>query len=397
MYLNQNDIALKTIEQLRSHTKSDLAYFCKEIGIKGYSKLRKEELVQFVYEQYSNIRAVLINTIEKQEAVEQKQLAIQEANAIEDAQASKRVDSGTIEYLTITAKSYKNPPVENIYRHIAESVLAIYEREGYSINYILTDLTKQFYKAVKEYKGSDKDKDLFYEACRREWILLMRPFRSANNEISFYKKLQYDSKPEIELGDATEDVVQWAITNLKSDNYKSVGTAISILTGRRRGEVFGTTTFTVKDGMIYCEGLLKKATREESKAIIVPLYDPQAIVDAVNELEEYGYRGLTKNQLRENISKCFGKSESRYLKDIGFQNYHKTRDFYAAYCHEAFTLVGIHRAYLITSKTMAHKSLDTTEHYNKFGVKPVLSEELAERMTTYYKMAMSRSSFLRAK
>lgn len=60
MNITEYDIALKSYEQLQSTTVPELKSHAKRLALSGYSKMKKAELVELVYEQCNYIRAMIM-------------------------------------------------------------------------------------------------------------------------------------------------------------------------------------------------------------------------------------------------------------------------------------------------------------------------------------------------
>lgn len=176
-------------------------------------------------------------------------------------------------------------------------------------------------------------------------------------------------------------------------NYIAVGFAVGIATGRRMAEILGdhSTWEAVDEQHLAFTGLLKTKSlnRINERVILLPLFDSQLIVNAIewlsgNNPKAKNYR-IDHERVNPRYSKEFslrapkaveamkeaskeGLSEENEKSLPGIRQFKDTRDFHAAYhmtfIYDAQTATETPQHYVM-SKVLHHDALAATESYQK--------------------------------
>jgi len=133
--------------------------------------------------------------------------------------------------------------------------------------------------------------------------------------------------------------VDYILDNIDTVSWKHLSFAISIATGRRRGEVHGLgTSFSVVDsGLVLFSGQLKTKTKGVNPPTVIPcLFDAHKVVAAWEKLRELGRASYPPEGVNNGVGKALSCAMPDDIKDIkaacNLVAYKDNRDCYAAYC-----------------------------------------------------------------
>ena len=133
--------------------------------------------------------------------------------------------------------------------------------------------------------------------------------------------------------------VDYILDNIETVTWKHLSFALSIATGRRRGEVHGIgTSFSVVDsGLVLFSGQLKTKTKGVNPPTVIPcLFDAYKVVAAWNKLREVGRASYAPEGVNNAVGKALSCAMPEDVQEIkqacNLVAYKDNRDCYAAYC-----------------------------------------------------------------
>ena len=346
------EIALMSLEQIKSLRVSDLKDCCKLLGLRGYSKLTKPLLIETLFNASDVERQAIVAT--KEESVTATEKKAQQAKI---ERREKMLSQHPINVIAINTLRDKK------------------KLEPSAIASILFKVCCQFYADITVAKECTKKLNLILpkttltqeeqKQIKETWGEQVYAMNFARKELEKTLLRSYALKAEKSIN--TEEVIDWAITNLYHKNRLIRGITLAILSGRRMVEIYGDTQYKLGDVGIIAEGVAKKSNAESDVCEFVPLCDRNEWLEALNGMEKRGY---TKKQVNANISSEMSKKFPEDLKELGVEKFKDTRDVYAAIAYQTFQLV-VRDAIPFTKKVMGHNSQESTSYYHKFDCKPL--------------------------
>ena len=350
-----------------SYTKGELTSICRNLGISKFSKYTKPGLINFMLEIAEPERIRLQEAIAVEELNFDDYRVQQEAVKREMAQADSPCSVGRLKALAQTYKG-KIDPADYV-----KALHSSFKLRNYADVTIAKDKGREVYHNLPKL-ADDKDLPLFdadvLKAVQMEWKKSVAHIHRAirADQTRKINLLSYESKLTMTTN-STMEVLQWAKENLYNRRRpKYQGLAFALLTGRRQIEVFGQSTYEVKDGFMYCERLAKQSNIERAVGHIVTLIDPAELVRFINH-ERAFKRNLTRRQVK-NYSSTYSTIFPDYLKERGLQSFKDSRDFYSGFCLNAFVAINTPDPDKLTMHTMCHSNKTVTDSYRKFKAFP---------------------------
>ncbi len=133
-----------------------------------------------------------------------------------------------------------------------------------------------------------------------------------------------------------KDTIEWAANqdNLERGWHK-VSFALALTSGRRQGEIHGTTAYEVVDSShIKATGLLKKSS-DDFELVFHCLTDAKQWLQALNKLPEKR-RNQPNSRVNSTIRPAISESLGSKIEELGFKSYKNSRDFYINYHIDRF-------------------------------------------------------------
>jgi hypothetical protein len=373
LYVSTYDIALLSREQISSKNKSELHILAKSLGLTGYSKFNKSELVTLVFNASNIVRDSIINESLQRADVEKEKALRKELAIFEALESDNIINVSTINNINNRCKNDPNAP-----ESVAKVLYDLCQKQNYAQITIAKEQSKRLKLILDDM--SDELTYEFRDRLYKQWIECVRHIHIARRIEDEARVLSYATKAERTI-DATESVIQWAMDNLHNDKriYQQ-SIALSILSGRRMVEIHGdVSTYTKGNVGVIIKGLAKKST-DDATAEFIPLCDVDEFLDVINS---YSKRGYSARQVNKNIGGTISKQYPIFLKDLNIEKYKDCRDFYAAVMYESFKFVGAREPKTFVKKCMGHDSEEATNYYRKFDVKAFEDSAFLDKLRAY--------------
>lgn len=375
LYTSTYDIALLSREQISSKNKSELHVLAKALGLSGYSKFNKAELVTLVFNASNVVRDAIINESLQKDEIEKEKLLRKELAVFEALDSDNVISGYTIKNVS---DKFKNDPQAP--ENVAKVLYEFCQQQNYVPITIAKEQSRRLRLVLDELLTSQEITYEFKDRLYKQWNETVRHIHVVRRIKDEERVLGYATKAEKTI-DATESVIQWAMDNLHNDKriYQQ-SIAISILSGRRMVEIHGdVSTYTKGNVGVIIKGLAKKST-DDATAEFIPLCDVDEFLDVINS---YKKRGYTARQVNKNIGGSISKQFPIFLKDLGIEKYKDCRDLYAAVMFESFKFVGAREPKTFVKKCMGHDSEEATNYYRKFDVNAFEDSVFLERLKQY--------------
>ena len=379
--LDFDTVSRMTERQIDGLKKQDLLEICKYVlKIKRYSSLKKSELVKLVFSTTNMRRNELINNeLElkiNQEKVLQKVVSGENTgrtnvptdvesvvmNLVNNGHKPYQIARELFNIIKINSDN-KTLSIANNYSKKLENVLKLKSNE---INKNLVENSP--------YKMGDIDFQGNLITCESPYTFTGQIYEFWKKECKSGRDI-YQNKVRERLITSTKiakngyininPVIEWAIDQIENGkNIVHQSLAFSILTGRRRVEVFGTTEYFVGNVGIICKGLAKKKDEKSDEYFeILPLYDKNKLVDFINN---HPKRGFDETTVARNINVLINRNFPMSLRDLGIDKYKTSRDFYASVLVATFDMLSLREPLIYVSKSMGHEYTNTLSYYRKF-------------------------------
>ena len=350
MLETRDSIALKTKLQLDSCTVGELKQYCKILGLRGYSKYRKSELVDLIFDSLAIERERLIN-IESNaqtlaESEKQRKAAIRKEIALKEHPIN--IDAVNNLYLQTNKKS------EKIYttKDIANILFQLCKNQFVEIT-VAKNCTQKLVATLPDTKLNELEQLKVLEA----WKDNVRAINAAR-KIAELKANESYAKNAVKTLD-THKIIEWASLNINSENLYIKGLALALTSGRRMTEIFNSE-FSLGNIGIVMDGIAKKSTEGLSCEFIC-LIDCKTWLKAHQSLE---LKQADKKKLRS-LSKLFSRHFPASLKDLDIEKFKDCRDFYSGVLHRTFDQIS-EVPIVCVKKNMGHDSESATVNYMKF-------------------------------
>lgn len=367
--ISQNSIALLHRNQIDSLTVSELKLAAKEYNLRGYSKLKKAELANLIYETSDILRQSMLRSHEQATQLEKDENEQIRQNLIERDGGlhpfSREGIEQRVDKLRSTAKGKKMSDHE-IGEAVAASLYDFTKLGNYANKTIAKDFTQRIRDAIKL---NEKLSPQIYESLKHKWDGFVR----LNNieivrESEIQKRDLAVNAEKIFTQEKTNQIIEWAVSNLSNKSVYFSGISFSILTGRRMVEIYGNQAqYSLNDKnehLINIVGVAKKKeSKEDTVYQFIPLNKPKTLVEFINNFPKRGYEPI---QVKRTIASKISRKFPPYLKDLGIEKFKDCRDFYAGVTYKNFSEAGIRRPMKPTQYCMAHDNLDTTATYDKY-------------------------------
>ena len=370
--ISQNSIALLHRNQIESLSVAELKLAAKEYNLRGYSKLKKADLANLVYETSDILRQTMLNQAEKSTQLEKEKAEVIRAKLIEQDGGIHAFSQQGIENRVNKIRSTKagqKMTSKDIGESVAASLYDYAKQANYSNKYIAKDLTSRIRTAIKLNEKDNRIKPEIYTALKSKWDSFVRLNNINIVDESLAAKDNYAEKAlKTFTQQQTEQIVNWAIENLNNKSHYLAAISFSILTGRRMIEIYGTEAqyFINQPNLISIKGVAKKKQgKEDTVYNFIPLHDAETLVNFINK-QFADKRKYTPIQVKRTISSKISRKFPTYLKDIGIEKFKDCRDFFAGVTYQNFVKAGKRRPEKFVQHNMAHDSLETTASYDKY-------------------------------
>jgi hypothetical protein len=202
---------------------------------------------------------------------------------------------------------------------------------------------------------------------KESWDKLIRPINYARCDLDTQRKKSYSEKAEKSID--AKPVIEWALENLNSTKQVYLGLALSILSGRRMVEIFGTSKYSLgQQNGILIEGIAKKKETQTNFCEFIPLVDSKLWLHHLERLESMGYRNKTPRQINDSVARMASRDFPEMLKNVDVNKFKDARDFYAGFVYATFNKRGVNIPLVFTQYIMGHDSSDSTAYYQKFEI-----------------------------
>lgn len=348
------EIAALNEDRLSSMNKMELTHCCKLLGLRGYSKQKKGELVTRVFDASNIDRQMLL---ERDTQITSNQIA----KAKEKTQ--KEIASRQVENV-ITATT-----IDGLNRKLNGDMVQIASVLHTTCNklYAPTTVAKNMTKKLKVVLPTTKLTQLEQIDLKKAWDKLVYAEHYAIKEREIIQNKMYSLEATKKID--TFALIDWAITHLDSTDNTCKGLALSLTSGRRISEIYGETTYRLGTVGIVAEGLSKKADNQKDSCEFVPLCDREKWLAAMDSFSEHG---KTKLQVANSVSKLVSRHFPTSLKDLQIEKFKDCRDVYAAIAYKTLgTLVRDANIFVMTM--MGHTNQSSTDYYRKYDCEPIES------------------------
>lgn len=348
------DIALMSLEQVKSLNVSELKICCKNLNLKGYSKLTKIHLIDLVFNASDVERQTLINAKKEKTTASERRDRIAKYQRKENA-----LKEHPINVLTINKLLKKGLSMEVIANTLFKVCC-----DNYADLTVAKNCTKKLHDVLPL-----TNLDQVEQANLKEsWRLLAYSINFARKEQENLITKSYARSATKTLD--SKALIDWAKIHLTNDNEIIKGLALALLSGRRMIEIYGTTSYKLGQIGIFATGIAKKSDHQDDTCEFIPLCDRDEWLKSLNSLTK---RNLDKKKVNGSISKLASRHFPMSLKDLGIDKFKDCRDVYAAIVYQTFELVA-RDAIPFTKEIMGHKSQESTAYYRKYDCEPI--EEL---------------------
>lgn len=143
--------------------------------------------------------------------------------------------------------------------------------------------------------------------------------------------------------------------------------SLSLLSGRRISEIYGTTRYRLGAVGIVAEGLSKKAENQPDSCEFIPLCDREQWLTAMDSFTEHG---KTKLEVANSVSKLVSRHFPSDLKDLNVAKFKDCRDVYAAIAYKILGTV-VRDANPFLMSIMGHTNQSSTDYYRKYDCQVV--------------------------
>ena len=202
---------------------------------------------------------------------------------------------------------------------------------------------------------------------KESWDKLIRPINYARCDYDTQRKKSYSEMAEKSID--AKPVIEWALENLNSTKQVYLGLALSILSGRRMVEIFGTSKYSLgQQNGILIEGIAKKKETQTNFCEFIPLVDSKLWLHHLERLESMGYRNKTPRQVNDSVARMASRDFPEMLKNVDVNKFKDARDFYAGFVYATFNKRGVNIPLVFTQYIMGHDSSDSTAYYQKFEI-----------------------------
>lgn len=345
-----SDIALKSSEQIDSMTKAELHECAKTLGLKGYSKLNKPELVNLVFNA-SDILRQSYTIADSNYKASQKQKEFKSSEYIDKA-----------EIFALLKKLSPQQYSDYLYNIFDNAIV----RGDLKPSSVATNIKTALFNTLDEML-----EDEIYHLSKETVIEIKEAVKERNRPYNFAKKEleksrinEYAYKAEKSLN--ATPIIQWALKALDSTRHEWQALALSILSGRRMVEIYGTANYSLADnGLIRIDGLAKKKKDSNDSCEFIPLCDAKKWLSVWENLEN---KGKTPTQVNNTNARMVSRNYPYELKELGIDKFKDCRDFYAGLGIVAFKEAGYAMPEHFVMKIMGHESGESTKYYRKFDV-----------------------------
>ena len=377
LHASTYEIALLSREQMESKNKAELSILAKGLGLKGYSRLKKSELIDLVFNASDVMRQAIISDRLAKDDLEKEKARQKELEKYEDLNADNVFTARTIE--NIANKFKKDPQAPE---NTAKILFDLCLKQDYAKITIAKEQSKRLRLVLDDMLLNGKIDYEFKDRLYKEWNKQVKHIHVARRMEDEERVTGYAKEAEKVINSsATESAIKWALDNLHNDKriyLQSI--ALSILSGRRMVEIHGDlATYSRGEVGVIITGLAKKST-DDARAEFVPLCDVDDFLETINS---YSKRGYTSRQVNKNIGGSISKQFPDSLKDLGIEKYKDCRDFYAGVMYESFKLAGAREPKVFTKHCMGHDSEEATNYYRKFQVEGISDEGFINRLKSY--------------
>lgn len=384
-FLNTEMIELASFQQIESSNKNELINACKLLKVKGYSKLNKPDLVQFVWISSDIGRQARITKKTAKQITDNKKAIQKNIQRSEVIKGHHPIRIDEIEKLIIDKELPLSIAVDTLFRS-CESTFA-----KTTVAKNCTKRLKLILSEMVETLGNERIVEII-ELWRQKVYALNYSRRS--EEIASIKGFSKEAEGSLD----TEKILDWVNTHISSNNPYELALALALSSGRRLSEIYGHTQFSIEGEFIKCEGLSKTKKRDEDRfdtkqktagiARIIPLIDKDVWMEAISRLP----RNEPENRIRNSIPRLVSRHFPATLKEVGcdvndssksvLSKFKDCRDFYAALIYStASDMKSIRNPALVTQKIMGHRTKESTDYYFKFDV--VVMESLKPSLDFY--------------
>ena len=202
---------------------------------------------------------------------------------------------------------------------------------------------------------------------KESWDKLIRPINYARCDYDTQRKKSYSEMAEKSID--AKPVIEWALDNLNSTKQVYLGLALSILSGLRMVEIFGTSKYSLgQQNGVLIEGLAKKKDTQTNFCEFIPLVDSKLWLHHLERLESMGYRNKTPRQVNDSVARMASRDFPEMLKNVDVNKFKDARDFYAGFVYATFNKRGVNIPLVFTQYIMGHDSSDSTAYYQKFEI-----------------------------
>lgn len=372
------DLKTAQLPQLQDLTVKELKAYAKELRIKGYSTARKSELISLVWNASAYLR---LEYLEEQRLAEEAKdsatvrssnfksgstLTLNMINAFWNETNQKYLENEAAKYDYSKQKNLHHWQKERINsfdcsKHLAGKIFSYLTLTArHTMNTVIRRDTAQVQKLIK---CSDIPKEL-QEVVIREWKDILKPLYEQDN----LNKMIEASTVTVKTIPSKE-ILDFARTNLGSDNEYINALCLSLTSGRRMGEIYGEAKYNLfNDDIILVDGLLKKRGKLSDKTIFIPLVDAKDWLDALNKLP----RNLDTKKINGSKAKLISRHFPVSLKDLQVLKFKDCRDFYNSVIYDSLeSELGRASAAKISSVCLGHRSVDlAVTVYAKFKSEP---------------------------
>lgn len=369
-FITETDIALKSELQIQSMTKGELIQCCKALGLKRYSKLGQSDLASLVYDASNVLRNSYVNA----DKAYNQTLDEKEANKEDNFKSSDYISKAKI--FNSLKKLSPSQFVEYLYNVFDNAI----NRGELKPSSVATNIKTSLFKMLDEML-----EDSHYHLSKEVILEIKDEIRKHNKPYNFAKKdlekeriNQYAYKAEKTL--EASPIIKWALTALDSTRHETQALALSILSGRRMVEIYGTSSYSLaENGLILINGLAKKKDDSNDSCKFIPLCNSVKWLEVWKNLD---HKGKTPTQVNSTNARMVSRNYPLELKDLGIEKFKDCRDFYAGLCIASFSNLGYAMPEHFTMQLMGHESGESTKYYRKYEVINI-PENIIEKFSSY--------------
>lgn len=393
--LNLPVLMLKTNNQIKALKVDELRKACKVLGVSGYSKLKKDALVDLVISEINEQRNLLNQLPTVESASEVTHLPSKEPDKVIyiDNKPYEAFARPHLERILGDCTGMKLDEFElHIKKVCADTLIPLLVK--YGARTLVGSVTAKMQGSksfrldhVHTTKGQIYDVKLHEDpevsASRQrlfvaQWKETISSLRNSINSQSDQRVTSYTDKKVLKPEVDNVSLVNWGRENLTNPSFMVRGIALAILSGRRMVEIHGTSTYELVDGnFIRIHGLAKTKT-VGATGVFVPLCEPELWLNSINGMT----RGKSHETVNEVISRNYSRSYKKLFESWGLEKFKDTRDVYANTCYETIVSSNRFEKPETTLKAlMCHFSGTATNFYVKLKACPM--PELLHVFTAY--------------